>query len=107
MSFVYRNDKIYLHSRGMGKKVEYATKNPKVCFQIDLLEKNHWSSVVASGIVKLSDDVEAKKRMFDAFTMKDMKGHGGKQFQPEELEKMEMTIWEIEILELTGREGMW
>jgi hypothetical protein len=45
--------------------------------------------------------------MFDAFTGKDMQGHGGKQFQREDLEKMEMTIWEIEILELTGREGMW
>ena len=107
MSFVYRNDKIYLHSRGKGKKVEYATKNPRVCFQIDVLEKNHWSSVLAYGTVHLSDDAEAKKRMFDAFTGKDMQGHGGKQFSQEELEKIEMTIWEIEILELTGREGMW
>ena len=107
MSFVYRGGKIFLHSRGKGKKVLYATKNPKVCFQIDHLEKNRWSSVEAFGTAKLSDDVEAKKRMFDAFTGKDMQGHGGKQFSREELEKMEMTIWEIEILELTGREGMW
>ncbi len=107
MSFVYRNGKIYLHSRGKGKKVEYATKNPKVCFQIDLLEENRWSSVLALGTAKLADDVKSKKRMFDAFTRKDMQGHGGKQFSREELENMEMTIWEIEISELTGREGMW
>ena len=25
----------------------------------------------------------------------------------EELEKMPMTIWEIKILEMTGREGVW
>ena len=107
MSFVYRGGKIYLHSRGKGKKVLYATKNPRVCFQIDHLEKNRWSSVIAFGTAKLSDDVEAKKRMFDSFTGKDMQGHGGKQFSREELEKMEMTVWEIEIEELTGREGIW
>jgi nitroimidazol reductase NimA-like FMN-containing flavoprotein (pyridoxamine 5'-phosphate oxidase superfamily) len=107
MSHVYRDGKIYLHSRGNGKKVEYAAKNPRVCFQIDLLDKNRWSSVVAYGTARLSDDVEAKKRMFDAFTAKGLGGHGGKQFHREELEKMEMTIWEIEIQEMSGREGMW
>jgi len=107
MSFVFRGGKIYLHSRGKGKKVEYATKNPNVCFQIDHLEKNRWSSVIATGTAKLSGDVEAKKRMFDVFTGKDMQGHGGKQFSREELERMEMTVWEIEIEDLTGREGMW
>ncbi len=107
MSFVYRGGKIYLHSRGKGMKVLYATENPNVCFQIDHLEKSRWSSVIAFGTAKLSLDVEAKKRMFDAFTGKDMQGHGGKQFSQEELEKMEMTVWEIEISELTGREGLW
>ena len=50
MSYVYEDGKIYLHSRGMGKKVEYATKNPSVCFQIDVLEKERWTSVIASGV---------------------------------------------------------
>ncbi len=107
MSYVYANGKIYLHSRGRGKKVDIASQNPKVCFQIDLLDKNRWSSVLAFGRAKLSEDNEAKKRMFDIFMGNEMKGHGGKQFSREELEKMEMTIWEIDIEELTGREGMW
>lgn len=107
MSYVYSNGKIYLHSRGKGKKVELATKNSNVCFEVDLLDKNHWSSVLAYGRAKLSSDIEAKKRMFDTFMGKDLKGHGGKEFQREELEKMDMTIWEIEIKEMTGREGVW
>jgi hypothetical protein len=45
--------------------------------------------------------------MFEAFTKKGLGGHGGKQFRREELEKMDMTIWEIEIEEMTGREGIW
>jgi len=107
MSYVYQDGKIYLHSRGMGKKVEYATNNPRVCFQIDVLEKERWSSVVVSGISHLSDSVEAKQKMFDAFTKKGQGGHAGKKFSREEMEKMPMTIWEIEILEMTGKEGVW
>ena len=107
MSYVYVEGKIYLHSRGMGKKVEYATKNPRVCFQIDVLEKEHWSSVVAFGICRLSESVEAKQKMFDAFTKKGQVGHGGQKFSREELERMPMTIWEIEIEEMTGKEGVW
>lgn len=107
MSYVYQDGRIYLHSRGNGKKVEYVTENPRVCFQIDLLEKERWSSVIATGIARLSDSVEAKQKMFDAFTNKGQGGHGGKKFSREELEKMPMTIWEIEIEEMTGREGVW
>jgi uncharacterized protein len=107
MSYVYEDGKIYLHSRGLGKKVKYATDNPQVCFQIDVLEKERWSSVVVSGISRLSESVEAKQKMFDAFTKKGQGGHAGKKFSREELERMPMTIWEIEILEMTGREGVW
>ena len=107
MSYVYQDGRIYLHSMGKGKKVEYATMNPRVCFQIDVLEKEHWSSVVALGISRLSESLEAKQKMFDAFTKKGQGGHGGKKFSREELERMPMTVWEIDILEMTGREGIW
>jgi nitroimidazol reductase NimA-like FMN-containing flavoprotein (pyridoxamine 5'-phosphate oxidase superfamily) len=107
MSYVFFDGKIFLHSRGRGKKVEYVSQNPQVCFQIDLLDKNRWTSVIALGRACLSEDLESKKKMFDAFTAKGLGGHGGKQFQREELEKMQMTIWEIEVEELSGREGMW
>jgi len=107
MSYVYDDGKIYLHSSGRGKKIEYATKNPRVCFQIDVLEEGHWSSVIAYGVSRISEKVEAKQKMFDAFTKKGQGGHGGKKFSREELEKMPMTIWEIEIEEITGKEGVW
>lgn len=107
MSFVYHDGKIYLHSRGMGKKVQYASENPRVCFQVDVLQKGKWLSVNAFGRAELSEDIEAKQRMFDAFTKKGLGGHGGKSFQRQDLERMEMTVWEISIDELTGREGVW
>lgn len=107
MSYVFSAGKIFLHSRGTGKKDEIASKNPRVCFEVDRMEKNQWSSVIVHGRATLSSDLQAKMRMFASFTGKDMKGHGGKQFSPEDLEKMPMTVWEIEIEEMTGREGVW
>ncbi len=107
MSYVYSDNKIFLHSRGVGKKIDFVSKNPKVCFQIDRVDKNNWSSVIAYGKARLSSDIAAKCKMFDIFNQKGMAGHGGKQFQREELEKMQMTIWEIEVEEMTGREGIW
>jgi hypothetical protein len=107
MSYVYSKNKIYLHSRGGGRKIDFVSNNPSVCFQIDQLDNNRWSSVVAYGKARLSSDVEAKRKMFDVFTQKGLGGHGGEKFHREELEKMEMTIWEIEVEEMTGREGIW
>jgi len=107
MSYVYHGNVIYLHSRGNGKKVACVTENPNVCFQIDVIQKDCWSSVAVFGTASLSDSVEAKQKMFDAFIEKGQGGHGGKQFQREELENMDMTIWEINIKEITGREGVW
>lgn len=107
MSFVYADGRIYLHSRGSGQKVLYVSGNPRVCFQVDLLKDGRWSSVIAFGSARLSDSVEAKERMFDAFIARGLGGHGGKKFSREELERMPMTVWEIEIEEMTGREGVW
>jgi nitroimidazol reductase NimA-like FMN-containing flavoprotein (pyridoxamine 5'-phosphate oxidase superfamily) len=107
MSYVYSPGRIFLHSRSAGKKVDLAQRNQDVCFQVDLLEKSCWSSVIAYGKARLSSDREAKRRMFESFTARDLQGHGGKAFSREDLEKMEMTIWEIEVEEMTGREGLW
>ena len=107
MSYVYADGKIYLHSRPGGKKVEIAGRNPRVCFEVDFLDEGKWSSVIASGHANLSSDADAKRRMFDVFTQKGMGGHGGKPFQREAMEKMPMLIWEIVVLEMTGREGIW
>ena len=105
MSYVFADGRIYLHSRGGGMKMDFASANPRVCFQVDSLDKGHWSSVIAFGPARLSDDIEAKQRMFDAFTARGLGGHGGKKFSREELERMPMTVWEIEIEEIDRARG--
>lgn len=84
-----------------------AVKNSRVCFEVDQLNADRWASVLAFGKAKLSSDIEAKTKMFDAFIKSGIGGHSDKKFQREELERMEMTIWEIEVVEITGREGIW
>ncbi|GAB7026691.1 hypothetical protein JCM15764A_19390 [Geotalea toluenoxydans] len=107
MSYAYSNEKVYLHSRGKGEKLKIAKYNPKVCFEVDLLEKNHWSSVIAYGMVSISTEIEAKYKMFDAFVLKSMEGHGCRQFKREELGNLNMIVWELRIKSMTGREGIW
>lgn len=107
MSYVYADGSILLHSGLRGRKLEMAKANPRVCFQIDSVERSRWRSVVAFGEVRLSEDAEAKERLFDIFTKGEMEGHAGKSFRREDMERMPMVIWEIVIEEMTGREGVW
>ncbi|KQC12352.1 MAG: pyridoxamine 5'-phosphate oxidase family protein [Methanothrix sp.] len=107
MSYVYAGGVILLHSGLRGKKLEIARQNPRVAFEVDSVERGSWKSVIVSGEARLSQDADAKERLFDVFTKSEMGGHGGKNFRREEMEKMPMVIWEIEIEEMTGREGVW
>lgn len=107
ISYVFADGRIYLHSRSGGKKLKMVELNPKVCFEVDVLEEGRWRSVIVGGRATVSTSTDAKRRMFDAFSSKAMGGHGGKSFRREDMERMEMAVWEIEILEISGREGVW
>jgi nitroimidazol reductase NimA-like FMN-containing flavoprotein (pyridoxamine 5'-phosphate oxidase superfamily) len=107
MSYVYAGGVILLHSGLRGKKLEMARENPRVAFEVDSVERGSWKSVIVFGEARLSQDVDAKERLFEVFTKGEMGGHGGKTFRREEMEKMPMVIWEIKVDEMTGREGVW
>jgi len=107
MSYVYADGVILLHSGLRGKKLDAARDNPRVCFEVDSVEKGRWKSVIVFGKARLSQDVDAKERLFEIFTKSEMSGHGGKSFRREDVEKMPLVIWEIEIEEMTGRDGVW
>jgi len=107
ISYVYSGGVIYLHSGVRGKKLEMAKENPQICFEVDSLENSQWKSVVISGNVRVSDSLDSKQKVFDMFIKSKMGGHGGKAFKREDLDKMPMCIWEIEIEEMTGRQGVW
>ncbi|MBI4972672.1 MAG: pyridoxamine 5'-phosphate oxidase family protein [Candidatus Omnitrophica bacterium] len=73
LAYVYHEGKIYIHwYGGRGIKVEYARKNPRVCFEVDVYSKNHlfWKSIIASGTLKKVTDVAKKREALELFCVK-------------------------------------
>jgi len=122
VSYAYHEGRIYIHS-GRGKKTEYLTKNPRVCFQVDeVYENGSWKSVIIYGKAKFVEDFQRGLRLlFEKFSEPYMRredaaiarkrmenflstvsgiraapteGGGGMQFY----------VYEIEIEEMTGRQ---
>jgi hypothetical protein len=62
---------------------------------------------VVTGKAVLDSSPDSKDRMFHAFMERGVGGHGGKAFRKEDLRGMDMIIWEIDVEEITGREGIW
>jgi nitroimidazol reductase NimA-like FMN-containing flavoprotein (pyridoxamine 5'-phosphate oxidase superfamily) len=63
LSFGYANGKIYLHFAKKGKKLDFISKNPRVCFVVDKYfeDAHRWESVIAHGKIRVFDDVEKKE----------------------------------------------
>ncbi len=73
LAYVYIDGKIYIHWYGAkGLKVEYAKKNPRACFEVDVYTNNHlyWKSVVAFGKLKEIKDTPLKRKVLEAFKEK-------------------------------------
>lgn len=73
LAYVYHNSKIYLHwYSGKGIKDEYAGKNPRVCFEVDIYSKNHlfWKSVIAFGVLRKVDDAAIRREVLEVFAGK-------------------------------------
>lgn len=73
LAYVYHNNKIYLHWYShKGLKDEYAKKNAKVCFEVDIYSNDHlfWKSIIAFGALKKVDDVSVRREVLEAFAKK-------------------------------------
>lgn len=65
ISFAYDGKNIYCHSLN-GKKIEMMRKNPKVCFEVDVMENmGNWESVICWGHFKELKDSEPRKKAVD------------------------------------------
>ena len=115
--FVYAEGSIYLHSAHNGRKIEMMRQNPRVCVEIDELlglkraERacdfgSRFRSLIAFGRARTVEDKAAKSRALGLL----MEKYAGKKhsrrgfdFSPQELEGV--SIIEIRIEEMTGKEG--
>ena len=121
VSYAYHEGKIYIHSE-RGKKTEYLTRNPRVCFQVDEVHENgSWKSVIIYGKAKFVEDFQRGLRLlFEKFSEPFMRSEdaavarqrmenflstvSGIRAPPSESGGMQFYVYEIEVEEMTGRQ---
>lgn len=73
LHFGYQDQTLYVHSAQEGRKIDLLRKNPRVCFEFDILEKfkkntdacqwgTEFKSVIGEGRAKILDDPEEKRQ---------------------------------------------
>ena len=106
VSYAYQEGKIYIHS-GRGKKTEYLTKNPRVCFQVDeVYENGSWKSVIIYGKAKFVEDFQRGLRiLFEKFSEPYMR-HEEAELVRQKMENFLSTVSGIRAPPSEGGEGM-
>ena len=110
-TFAYDGKYIYGHSRE-GQKIEMMRKNPKVCFEIDVMEDmKNWKSVIVQGVYQElmgAAGEEAmllfmKKLELNTAGDKSLSSHGMVQFHHDEQSVVKTVVYRILVTEKTGR----
>jgi uncharacterized protein len=111
ISYAYDGYCIYLHT-AEGMKMEMMRKNPKVCFETDILQNMaNWRSVIAWGIC---EEVKARAERHDALNLllnrmlpiissetTHLSPHWP--FPPDNMDDIKGIVCKIKILKKTGR----
>ena len=113
LHYVYLNERIYFHCSKKGRKVDYITKNPRVCFEVDEMlgikkaEKpcdhgTRYKSVIAFGKVRFVDKSREKLEILEKLMEKYAKGST---YSPlnEEMAKRANVV-EITVDKITGKQ---
>jgi hypothetical protein len=112
LCFGYKENTLYLHSAGKGKKIDILKKNNMVCFEFDVDYETikadkacSWSmtykSVIGFGRASFVEDFESKCHALDIIMLQ----YGGESFEyPAEKVKNTLII-KIEIEHMTGKQS--
>ena len=113
MNFGYRDNCLFFHCAGEGRKLDIVRKNPRVCFEMDidyeLVKKDGrtcgWStsyrSVIGNGIAMILDHHDEKSAALNIIT-----GHYGAvhhKYSEKELENT--TVFKIQIENITAKQA--
>lgn len=114
VNFVYLNDKIYIHGKGKGQKIDNLLANGKVGFEIDelyqFIDQNlempceiyaNYRSVTLKGEASLMTDLAAKRAVLAAFVDKYLPNMENKAM-PDKVIDVTAVI-QIEIKEISGK----
>ncbi|WP_022668084.1 pyridoxamine 5'-phosphate oxidase family protein [Desulfospira joergensenii] len=110
LNFGYREGSLYFHSATEGRKIDLLQKNPRVCFEFDILEKLNknseackwgaeFKSVIGEGKAVILDKPEEKRKGLAAI----MAQYSNRtfEFSHENLEKT--AVIRIDIEKMTGK----
>lgn len=115
VNYVYHNRRIYFHGALAGRKMDNITHNPRVCFEVHVLERivrssrsaefgTRYRSVIVHGRTHKLTDPAAKLEALIALTRKYAGEHP---FAPPTEKAVENTaVMEIEIDEMTGKRNV-
>jgi nitroimidazol reductase NimA-like FMN-containing flavoprotein (pyridoxamine 5'-phosphate oxidase superfamily) len=110
--FVHTEGRIYIHSARQGRKIESLRRNPRVCVEIDeFLELKsaekacdygtRFRSLIAFGTARIVEETGKKRRALELL----MEKYSGRSFDFSEREIGKVAVIEIQIEELTGKQG--
>ncbi len=113
LNFVYDDGRIIFHSGIEGRKLDILKKNPKVCFEVDELDKvainveapcfstTHYHSVIIAGTANSIEDHAEKAAAVDLLMKK--YAPGKKYDEIPEFAFAIVTVWEINIDKMTAK----
>lgn len=112
LCFGYKDNSLYFHSAGEGKKIDMLKKNNRVCFEFDvdyeIIKADKacswgmpYKSVIGFGRASFVEDFDSKRQALNII----MRQYGGKSFEYPK-EKVDNTlIIKVEIEHMTGKQS--
>jgi hypothetical protein len=116
INYLYREGKIYFHSKLTGRKLDNIFENSRVCFEVSKVEKitvsndrpcacsSRYTSVLAFGLARVVPDGAEKTALLNSLVARYA---AGKPFQPvEDCHAAECAVVEIQIDEISGKRNI-
>ncbi|MGD0292586.1 MAG: pyridoxamine 5'-phosphate oxidase family protein [Terracidiphilus sp.] len=116
LNYLFREGKIYFHSKLTGRKLDNIAENSRVCFEVSKVEKitvsndrpcacsTRYTSVLAFGVARVIPDGAEKSAILNLLVARYA---AGKPFQPvEESHAAECAVVEIRIDEISGKRNV-
>jgi len=112
LCFGYKDNALYFHCAGQGKKLDILRKNNNVCFEVDI---NHelvkagkacdwgmkYKSVIGFGKAVFVEDVESKRKALDIIVQNYSEGV----FEYSEEDVKKTVVIKVEIESMTGKKS--
>jgi nitroimidazol reductase NimA-like FMN-containing flavoprotein (pyridoxamine 5'-phosphate oxidase superfamily) len=113
LSFAYRDGRILFHGAAEGKKMTDITRNPRVCFEVDIAElmpaedpcnfNFRYRSVIADGTARVIEDEDGRIGGLKLIVEKYAPGMGGR-ITKETVDRLKnLAVVEIKIDEMVGK----